>query len=66
MTRPQGIQQFLKNNRQFGDYWEMQLAWTLFMDCLYLQRVITQRQRDIWGNPCTPETFKKFNSKFRG
>lgn len=27
---------------------------------------ITSRQFHIWGNPCTPETFKRFNKKFKG
>lgn len=42
----------------------MQLAWTQFIDDLKMSDAITEKQRDNRGNPCTPETFKKFNYKF--
>ena len=30
------------------------------------EHMITERQRQNWGNPCTPETFKKWNNKWYG
>lgn len=67
MTKSQAIKEFTTFNKPFREYWEMQLAWTIFLDSLKADKRITQRQRDcVWGNPCTPETFKTFNRKFKG
>ena len=59
-------EEFLQSMKPFYDYWNMQLAWTQFVDDLKMSDVITDKQRDNWGNPCRPETFKRFNQKFTG
>ena len=41
----------------------MQQAWEAFKDGLTRDGEITQRQSDNWGNPCTPETFERWNGK---
>lgn len=65
MTKKQAIDSFLEN-KPFGDYWEMQLAWACYIDGLNRDGEITDRQRNTWDNPCTPKTFKRFNRKFKG
>lgn len=62
MTRKQAIDLFTQIYPPFNDYWEMQLAWTAFIDDLE----ITETQRSHWGNPCTVKGFKAFNKKFQG
>ena len=66
MTKAQAISYFHESNKPFYDYWAMQLAWSQFVDDLEMSDVITDKQRDNWGNPCTPKTFKQFNQKFTG
>lgn len=66
MTKQEVVKYFAETNKPFNDYWEMQLAWTQFIDNLKMSDAITEKQRNNWGNPCTPETFKNFNKKFKG
>lgn len=66
MTFKEAIKTFTEQNEPFNDYWEMQLQWATWIDLLCKNKVITQRQYNNWGNPCTPETFKRFNRKFKG
>lgn len=66
MTKAQAVNYFTEVNKPFSDYWSMQLAWTQHIDDLKMSDAITEKQRDNWGNPCTPETFKRFNKKFKG
>lgn len=66
MTKPQAIAYFCEVNKPFNDYWAMQLAWTQFVDDLEMSDAISMKQQASWGNPCTPETFKRFNKKFKG
>lgn len=66
MTKKEALRQFIEMNKPFNDYWEMQLAWTCYTDGLSKDRQISEKQRTTWDNPCTPETFKKFNKKFQG
>lgn len=66
MTKRNAIKDFLSLHFPFNDYWCMQYAWNCFIDGLCKDKVITQKQFQNWGNPCTPETFKKFNKKFKG
>lgn len=47
----------------FNDYYEMQQAWTFFTDGLARDGEITVRQFENWGNPCKPETFKKWHKR---
>lgn len=64
MTKQEAVKYFVEVNEPFSNYWSMQLAWTQFIDDLKMSDAITEKQRDNSGNPCTPETFKKFNYKF--
>lgn len=66
MTKAEAVKYFTESNKPFFDYSSMQLAWTQFVDDLKMSDVITDKQRDNWGNPCTPQTFKRFNKKFKG
>lgn len=66
MTKPQAIAYFCEVNKPFIDYWAMQLAWSQFVDDLEMSDAISMKQQANWVNPCTPETFKRFNKKFRG
>lgn len=66
MTKKQVINYFLNTQSPFNDYWEMQLTWMIVLDNLCKDKEITQKQRDNFENPCTPNTFKNFNKKFRG
>lgn len=66
MTFKNAVKLFVKENEPFSDYWAMQLQWSTWTDLLCKQGTITSRQFHIWGNPCTPETFKRFNKKFKG
>jgi len=66
MTKKQAVDYFLEVNRPFSDYWSMQLAWADFTDTLKTDDAITERQWQVWTNPCTPETFKTFNKRFKG
>lgn len=66
MTFKQAVDDFARENKPFGDYWSMQLAWTSYVDYLNREGIIKDWQRQNWSNPCTPETFKKFNRKYYG
>ena len=66
MTKTQAVEYFVSVNKPFHDYWAMMLAWEQFIDDLKMSDSITERQRDNWENPCTPETFKRFNNKWYG
>ena len=66
MTKAEAVKYFCETNKPFHDYQNMQLAWSQFVDDLKMSDVITDKQRDNWGNPCTPKTFKRFNQKFTG
>lgn len=66
MNRNDAIQGFVFDNKPFTDYWSMQLAWTCHMDWLFSENMITERQRQNWGNPCTPETFERWCKKWYG
>lgn len=57
------VNAFRGESGRFNDYWEMQQAWEAFKDGLARNGEITQRQSDNWGNPCTPETFARWNGK---
>ena len=62
-TFKSAVDTFKEESGRFNDYWEMQQAWEAFKDGLARDGEITQRQSDNWGNPCTPETFARWNSK---
>lgn len=66
MNKQDAIQGFVNDNKRFPDYWSMQLAWTCHLDWLFSEYMITEHQRQNWGNPCTPETFKKWSNKWYG
>lgn len=63
MKRIDAIKYFVSVNSRFSDYWSMQEAWSDFVDAMASNGDITERQRMIWGNPCTPETFKRWNNR---
>lgn len=66
MTFKDAVKDFMTINKPFGDYWSMQSAWACYTDALCKDGVITSRQWERWDNPCTPETFKRFNQKWYG
>lgn len=66
MTFRNAVKMFTEFNEPFNDYWAMQQQWAFWIDCLCRQGSITIKQSNNWGNPCTPETFKRFNKKFEG
>ena len=65
MTFRQGLDDFLSVAPEGGwsDYWAMQQDWEFYKDNLCRDRVITQKQADSWSNPCTPETFDKWQKR---
>ena len=63
MTFKDAVKKFMNKSYPFHDYWEMQLSWSGYVDSLNRDGQITDKQYFIWGNPCTPETFNKFNQK---
>ena len=66
MTFKKAVEDFAKQYNPFNDYWEMQLAWVSYLDYLLVTETITKHQRENWVNPCTPETFKRWNNKWYG
>lgn len=60
------IKNFVKDHDRFSDYWSMQFAWQVYIDTLCKCHAITQRQYETWGNPCTPETFKRWSNRWYG
>ena len=66
MTFQNAVKDFVENSFRFTDYWQMQLSWSIYVDDLSRKKQITERQRNNWGNPCTPDTFKKWSNKYYG
>ena len=66
MTFKKAVEDFVNIHNRFTDYWSMQFAWSCFTDYLARDGQITEKQRCNWGNPCTPETFKRWNNKWYG
>lgn len=64
-TFKQGLESFIECAPAGGwsDYWAMQQDWEAFKDGLCRDGSITQRQADSWGNPCTPETFDRWQKR---
>lgn len=64
-TFKQGVDDFISCAPSGGwsDYWAMQQDWEAFKDGLCRDGRITQRQADSWGNPCTPETFNRWQKR---
>ena len=64
-TYKQGLESFIACAPEGGwsDYWAMQQDWEAFKDGLCRDGSITQRQADSWGNPCTPETFDRWQKR---
>ena len=60
LTFRQAVQDF-KAAGQWNDYYEMQQDWEAYKDGLERDGVISEKTRSTWGNPCTPETFKRLN-----
>lgn len=65
MTFRQGLDDFLSVAPEGGwsDYWAMQQDWEFYKDNLCRDRVITQKQADSWSNPCTPDTFDRWQKR---
>lgn len=59
MSFQEAVRDF-KQQGPWNDYYEMQLDWTVYIDGLADDGIITKKQRDNWGNPCTPSSFKKW------
>lgn len=64
-TFKQGVDSFLAYAPEGGwsDYWAMQQDWEAFKDGLCRDGQITQKQADSWGNPCTPDTFDRWQKR---
>lgn len=60
LTFRQAVQDF-KAAGQWNDYYEMQQDWESYKDGLERDGLISEKTRSTWGNPCTPETFKRWN-----
>lgn len=60
LTFRQAVQDF-KAAGQWNDYYEMQQDWEAYKDGLERDGMIPEKTRSTWGNPCTPEGFKKWN-----
>ena len=60
LTFRQAVQDF-KTAGQWNDYYEMQQDWEAYKDGLERDGMIREKTRSTWGNPCTPEGFKKWN-----
>ena len=66
MTFQNAVKDFVNTHNRFSDYWQMQLSWVMYVTALRSSNSITQYQSENWGNPCTPETFKKWSNKWYG
>lgn len=53
-------------NKPFQTYWHLAFSWSKYVKDLQKKGLITERQAHNWGNPCTPTSFKVFNTKFLG
>lgn len=64
-TFKQGVDEFIGCAPEGGwsDYWAMQQDWEFYKDSLCRDGVITQKQADSWSNPCTPETFARWQKR---
>lgn len=66
MTFKQAVDDFMSLAPEGGwsDYWSMQQDWEFYKDNLCREGTITSRQaHDVWLNPCTPETFDKWQKR---
>lgn len=64
-TFKQGVDEFIGCAPEGGwsDYWAMQQDWEFYKDSLCRDGVITQKQADSWSNPCTPDTFARWQRR---
>lgn len=64
-TFKQGVDEFIGAAPEGGwsDYWAMQQDWEFYKDSLCRDGVITQKQADSWSNPCTPDTFDRWQTR---
>lgn len=64
-TFKQGVDEFIGCAPEGGwsDYWAMQQDWEFYKDSLCRDGVITQKQADSWSNPCTPDTFARWQKR---
>lgn len=64
-TFKQGVDEFIGCAPEGGwsDYWAMQQDWEFYKDSLCRDGVITQKQADSWSNPCTPDTFDRWQRR---
>lgn len=64
-TFKQGVDEFIGAAPEGGwsDYWAMQQDWEFYKDSLCRDGVITQKQADSWSNPCTPDTFDRWQKR---
>jgi len=67
MRKQQALRNFIDmHEKPWGDYWTMQECWACYVDGLHRDGEITDKQAFEWPNPCTPETFDKWNTKWYG
>ena len=66
MTFKKAVEDFVNIYNRFSDYWQMQLCWASYVTALRCNNIITEHQCQNWGNPCTPETFKRWCNKWYG
>lgn len=65
MTYKEAIEMFIEVSRPYNDYYEMQLAWSCFVDGLCRDKTITLHQYNNWSTPCTVKSFQRFNNKLK-
>lgn len=63
MDKKTALKSFISVTSKWNDYWEMQLNWECYIDGLARDGQITEKQRNNWGNPTTPEKFRNWNSR---
>lgn len=51
MTYKEAVEMFIEHSRPCNDYYEMQFAWSCFVDCLCKDKTITLHQYNNWSTP---------------
>ena len=60
MTYQQALDGFTANGKPWGDYWEMQQDWTIYVDNLTRDGEVDYEEARWWDNPCTPKEFNEW------
>lgn len=60
MSYQQALDEFTANGKPWGDYYEMQVDWTAFVDSLERDGLVDYEEARWWDNPCTPKEFNEW------